>query len=149
MIQSPDKKNFKSYGKVIEYPNKDSKGKIRNLWNIVHTEPAPTGWRVAYLVLRDKTIGRLECHPESDETFEPVKGRARIFVTRDQNIRNIECFALDKPIIIFKGVWHGLVTVTPETEIKICENSSVSCRYWPLGVKIKNVADFSRNLTTQ
>ena len=144
MIYSPNKHNFRKYGKVIEYPDRGSKGTARNLWRIVHTEPAPTGWRIAYLVLRDKTIGRMECHPDSDETFEPVKGRARMFVARERDIRKIECFALDKPVILKKGTWHGLVSVTPETEIKICENSRISCCYWKLGLRISGIGNLSR-----
>jgi ureidoglycolate hydrolase len=143
MSQSPNSRNFRKYGKIIEYPNKGSKGTVRNLWRIVHTEPGQIGWRVAYLVLRDKTIGRMECHPESDETFEPIKGRAYIFVSQDKSLKNIECFLLDKPLIIFKGVWHGLVSLTPETEIKVFENSQVSCCYWKLDSRISRISDLT------
>ncbi|MBN1868996.1 MAG: hypothetical protein JW847_00235 [Candidatus Omnitrophica bacterium] len=141
MIQSPNKNNFKKYGKIIEYPDKGSKGTVRNLWRIVHTEPAETGWRAAYLILRDKTIGRMECHPQSDETLEPIKGRARLFVSRDQDPGKIECFTLDKPVILNKGVWHGLISLTPETEIKIFENNYVSCCYWKLGFRMSRLED--------
>lgn len=144
MILSPNQKNFRKYGKIIEYPNKSAKGTTRNLWHIIHREPAPAGWRVAYLVLRDKTIGRLECHPDSDETFEPVRGRARLFVARDKDIRHVECFLLDKPVILYKGVWHGVISLTDEAEIKIFENRDVDCEYWPLGRRIKRIQDLSK-----
>ena len=136
--------NFKAYGKVIHYPGKQAKGSRRNLWRIVHREIAHVGWRVAYLVLRDKTIGRLECHPFSDETFEPVKGRALFFVARTKRLSDIRCFMLDRPIVLHKGIWHGLVTLSAETEIKITENVKVSCRYWPLGYRIKTLEDLRK-----
>jgi len=141
VIQSPDKKNFRKYGKIIEYPAKELKGTTRNLWRIVHTVPDKTGWRVAYLVLRDKTIGRMESHPTSDETFEPVKGEALIFLATGKCFGVIECFRLDKPVILKKGTWHGLISVSPEAEIKITENSRVSCRYWNFGFRIKSMDD--------
>lgn len=136
--------NFKPYGKVIYYPGKERKKTVRNLWRIVHCETARVGWRVAYLVLRDKTIGRLECHPYSDETFEPIRGRALFFVSLTKNFANIRCFVLDKPVMLRKGVWHGLVALGREAEIKITENASVTCRYWPLKFRMKTLADLSK-----
>jgi len=85
------------------------------------------------LIVRDKKIRRLECHPESFESFEPVCGRSLLFVAWKKDVKAIECFELTRPIILKKGVWHGVVTVTPECEIKLTENSKVKCVYWPLG----------------
>lgn len=146
LVKSPDSKNFRVYGKIIEYPNKSAKGNRRNLWHIVHTEPANTGWRIAYLVYRDKSIGRLECHPGSDESFEPVKGRAFIFVSQTNDLKDIRCFYLDKPIIIFKNVWHGLITIDDETEIKITENHEVACQYWPFGFRISSPEELQNKI---
>ena len=138
--------SFKAYGKVIYYPGKEKKGRVRNLWRIVHAENAKVGWRVAYFVLRDKTVTRLECHPFSDETFEPVKGKALLFVARTQNISSVQCFALDRPIILRKGIWHALMSVGQEAEIKITENHKVICRYWPLGFRAKGLDDFFKKV---
>lgn len=141
MISSVTSPSFRRYGKVIDYPNQQKKGTVRNLWRIIHVEKAKVGWRIAYLVLRDKTIGRLECHLFSDETFEPVRGKALIFFAEDKRLADIKCFTLDKPIIVHKGVWHGLVSISAQTEIKITENAKVSCRYWNLGFRIKHPRD--------
>ncbi|MCA9395212.1 MAG: hypothetical protein KC900_13515 [Candidatus Omnitrophica bacterium] len=142
-ILTPNRDNFRPYGKIIEYPNMETKGRVRNLWRIVHTENGRTGWRVAYLVLRDRTIGRLECHPHSDETFEPVRGKALIFTALHKDPGAVRCFVLDKPLILRKGVWHGLVTCSPETEIKITENSKITCRYWKLDRRISRPGELS------
>ena len=123
---------FRPYGRLIHYAGKERKGRVRNLWRVLHRADSPAGWRVAYLVLRDKSIGRLECHPDSDETFEPVTGQALLFVAPADRPQDLTCFRLDAPVVLFKGVWHGLITLTPETEIKITENLRVTCRYWPL-----------------
>jgi len=140
-IRTINAKSFRPYGRLIEYPNKNSKGNKRNLWRIVHSEPAKVGWRIAYLVLRDKSIGRMEMHPGSDETFEPVKGKALFFVSREKSLDAVECFLLNKPVVLRQGIWHGLIAVGHETEIKITENNKVSCRYWPLGFRIKSQYD--------
>ncbi len=140
---SPDSKNFGRYGKIIGYPNKESKGHVRNLWRIIHVESGKVGWRIAYLVLRDKTIGRLERHPQSDESFEPVRGRALIFVAVKDDLSDLQCFKLDQPLIVYKNVWHGVVTLTPETEIKITENAHVTCEYLSLKRRVASLKDFS------
>ena len=141
-----NKNNFRAYGKIVEYPDKASKGTVRNLWHIVHAEPRSTGWRAAYLILRDKTIGRLECHPKSDETFVPVKGQALMFVAREKDLGKIECFRLTRPIILNKGIWHALVSLTAETEIMIFENNRVSSRYWDLGSRVSKLEDIRKRI---
>ncbi|MFC1510521.1 hypothetical protein ACFL49_02560 [Candidatus Omnitrophota bacterium] len=143
-VKSLTAASFKAFGRMIEYPSKEQKGLKRNLWRIVHTSVAKTGWRIAYLVLRDKTCGRLEMHPGSDETFEPIKGRALFFVAKNKRLEDVECFLLDRPIVLFKGVWHGLIALDPEAEIKIVENSQVTCRYWSFGFRIKRMADLCK-----
>jgi len=125
--------NFRPFGRLIHYPGLEHKGRQRNLWRIVLAEPGARGWRIAYLVLRDKRIRRMESHPESFESFEPVWGKSLLFVAKKKDIRAIKCFRLDRPVILKKGVWHGVVTVTPETQIKITENAQVKCLFWPLG----------------
>ncbi len=132
MIQKITAQNFRRYGRIIEYPNKHLKGKKKNLFRIVLTEPTNFGWRIAYLIVRDKTIKKLEQHPKSFESFEPIKGKSLLYVARRQDSKTIECFYLDKPIILKKGIWHGVITLSSECEIKLTENAKVKCVYWPL-----------------
>jgi ureidoglycolate hydrolase len=139
--------SFRPYGKVIEYRNKETRGITRNLWRIIHAEPRKTGWRVAYLVLRDKSLGRLECHPDSDETFEPLRGRALLFVARAESPSAVECFLLDQSVVLHKGVWHGLISLTAETEMKITENVEVTCRYRPFGFRIRSFHELQKRLS--
>jgi ureidoglycolate hydrolase len=143
-LQAITARSFYHYGKLIHYPNKHVKGSKRNLWRIIHAETAKTGWRIAYLVLRDKSIARLEAHPYSAETFEPLSGRALFFVSQTQNLKDIVCFVLDRPVLLFKGIWHGLIALDKEAEIKITENDRITCRYWPLGFRIQNLHDLDK-----
>jgi hypothetical protein len=78
--------------------------------------------------LRARTVSRLQCH-DSPETFEPVKGRAVIFLARPSRPDVVKAFLLDKPIIIKAGVWHDVAAISKEAEIKICENSPIKTRY--------------------
>ncbi|MFA5059390.1 MAG: ureidoglycolate lyase [Candidatus Omnitrophota bacterium] len=125
--------NFRPYGRVIFYPGKAKKSKKVNLFRIVVKEPVYRGWRIAYLILRDKMIKRLEQHPHSFESFEPVTGQTLLYVARKPRKNHIKCFYLDRPIILKKGIWHGVVTLSKESEIKLTENASVRCVYAPLG----------------
>ncbi|MDD5680083.1 MAG: hypothetical protein PHI59_02450 [Candidatus Omnitrophica bacterium] len=124
-------KNFKKYGWVIEYTGKRPKDKNANLFRIILRENKKIGWRIAYLVLRDKVISRLEQHPDSFESFEPVRGRSIIYLSASKTSK-IERFYLDRPVILKKGIWHGVITLTPEAEIKITENAEVKCIFRPL-----------------
>lgn len=132
MIRRITAKNFKRYGWVIEYSGERPKNKNINLFRIILEEKKKLGWRIAYLVLRNRSISRLEQHPGSFESFEPVRGRSLIYLSRGKTA-GIECFYLDKPVILRKGIWHGVVTLTPESEIKITENAEVKCVFRLLG----------------
>ena len=130
-VQRISARAFAAYGRVIEYPGRKKAGRTRNLFCIVLKQPA-TGWRIVYLVVRDRSIRRLEQHPESFESFEPVRGKSLLFVARRREGRAIRCFLLDRPVILKKGLWHGIVTLGRESDVKITENSSVGCVYWTL-----------------
>lgn len=136
MVKTINSKNFRPYGRVIEYPKKHLKSNKRNFFRIVLTENNRYSWRIAYLIVRDKTISRLEYHPHSFESFEPLHGQNFLYVAKDKNVQLIECFSLGKPILLNKEIWHGVVTVTDETEIKLTENAKVHCVYWSLGFKL-------------
>ncbi len=123
--------NFRKYGRIIEYSGKRPKNKNLNLFRIVLKENKRYGWRIAYLVLRDKKIDRLERHPGSFESFEPVRGSSVIYLARKKNSK-AELFYLNKPVILKKGIWHGVVTLTPESEIKITENAEVESLFRPI-----------------
>ncbi len=134
MIKKITAGNFRKYGWIIDYSGNRPKNKSLNLFCVVLKENKKLGWRIAYLVLRDKKIDRLEQHPGSFESFEPVRGRSVIYLARKKGSK-AELFYLNKPIILKKKIWHGVVTLTPESEIKITENAEVECLFRPLGCK--------------
>ena len=123
---------FRRFGWVIEYPHKSSQPADKTLFTIILKENKRVGWRIAYLLLRERTLRRLEAHPDSFESFEPVKGKTLLYVATKKNASGIRCFLLERPIILKKGIWHDVVTLGRESEIKICENAQVQCLYWYL-----------------
>ncbi|MFA5338394.1 MAG: hypothetical protein WC330_08675 [Candidatus Omnitrophota bacterium] len=136
MIKKITTKNFSSFGKLIRHPSKHFKSRKRNLFCIVCKETKNVGWRIAYLIVRDRIIDKLEQHPQTFESFEPVAGKALLYVAREKDPKQIYCFDLDKPVILDKGIWHGVVTLNGDSEIKITENANVDCIYWELGFNL-------------
>jgi ureidoglycolate hydrolase len=128
-------KSMKPYGRII-----DSKCcKFRpgdNGFGIVFSERSK-GWRVAYLVVRKRAIERLERHPNTAETFEPVSGRTLIALAPRRGPAKVEMFLLDKPVVLFRGVWHNVAALSPRSELKICEAINVEEEYRDLDVPIK------------
>jgi ureidoglycolate hydrolase len=138
MMKKITSANFKKYGRLIEFPKKRAQAKGENLFCIVASEPKKVGWRIAYLVVRDKVASRLEQHPHSYESFEPVKGKGLLYVSALKNPARIECFVLTRPVVLKKGIWHAVVALDKECEIKITENARVRCVYWKIGFSLPN-----------
>lgn len=132
MFKKINPRNFKPFGRIIEYGQKTSQGRRKNLFRIVLKEAKPVGWRIAYLVVRDKAVNCLEAHLDTYESFEPISGKSLLYVARVKNPTKIDCFLLDKPVILNKGIWHAVVTLSNESEVKITENAQVKCSYWYL-----------------
>ncbi len=128
--------NFMRYGWIIEYAGRKKVPKDRNLFKIIVRQPG-LGWRIAYLVVRESFITKLEQHPGSFESFEPVSGRGLIYVSTKKDLNSVECFYLDRPVILKKGIWHGVVRSGGDFDIKIAENLKVKCVYWPLGAILR------------
>ena len=136
MIQSINIKTFEQYGYVIEHPGKEDENKEKSLFHIVCTEADSVGWRIAYLILRDQSADTMEQHPGSLESFEPVSGDVLLYVANKPIADKIDCFYLDRPVILHRGIWHAVVSISKESEIKITENAKVGYRFWQLGFSL-------------
>jgi ureidoglycolate hydrolase len=116
------KEKFDRYGKILEF----SLGKKE--WEILVTEKK-IGWRIALLEIERREIKRLERHPDSMETFEPVSGMGLLSVA-DKDPGDFEVFILDRPVCLYKGIWHEVATLTEKAKFKITENYDVKCEYF-------------------
>ena len=118
---------MKPYGWIIDskFMKDDGSG---DKFDVLLKEKS-SGWRIGYLILRKKTIKKLESHPDSLETFEPVKGKAMIMLAANKSPGKAKAFLLDKPVILKKGIWHNVASLSGKCEIKIFENIAVSTQY--------------------
>lgn len=132
-IQKLTHKNIKPYGWIIDsgFMKDDGNG---DKFSVLIKEKS-RGWRIGYLILRKKKLRKLENHPDSLETFEPVKGKTMIALADNKSPHKFKAFLLDKPIVVKKGVWHNVAAVSGRCEIKIFENLDVKTVYTDLFAK--------------
>ena len=126
-IQRLTHKSIRPYGYLIDRTCVDDNGR-ENRFGILLKEKS-RGWRIGYLVVRGRMIKKLENHPDSLETFEPVRGRAIIALAGNKDPQNPKVFLLDRPVVLKKGVWHDVAAISRVCEMKIFENIEVTTRY--------------------
>ena len=115
---------FAPYGTLIRYTAAKNDG-----WEIVIRSDSQ-GWRIALLEFDRKETNRLEYHPESKETFEPIEGVALLLVAPHDTPEAVEVFVLDQPICLNQGIWHQVISLSEKTLVKITENLDVDCVYY-------------------
>lgn len=125
-IQSIQKENFKKYGKVLEFSEE-----CKEVFEIKITEEN-NPWRLAVFRYTNKSIKRIECHPTSLESFEPLKGITVLLLAEHDTPEKYEAFVLDKPVCLYKGIWHHVLALTDEAQVKIAENLEVSSEFFDL-----------------
>lgn len=123
-LESVTKEAFAPFGTVMEFP-----GDCTDCFYIVDTEEEKP-WRVAVFRYSNREIKRIECHPSSKETFEPLKGITVLLVAEHETPENYHAFILDKPVCLKKGVWHQTLALTPEAQVKITENLEVESVFY-------------------
>ena len=129
-LKSIEKENFKKFGKVLEF-SKDG----QEFFEIIITEEKEP-WRLAVFRYTNQTVERMECHPNSLESFEPLKGLTVLIVAEHDSPKKYEAFILDKPVCLYKGVWHQVLSLTAEAQVKIVENLEVSSEFYDFDEEI-------------
>lgn len=131
LLQSIHKETFEKYGDVLEFPNDCTEP----FYIVTKEENEP--WRLAVFRYSNKEIGRMECHPTSLESFEPLCGITVLVVAEHERPEEYEAFLLDKPVCLKKGIWHQVLALTDEAQVKIAENLEVSSRFYDLEKPVK------------
>ena len=130
-IESITRENFAPFGTVIEFsPDFDG------IYEILETEDEKP-WILAVFRYTNKTIQRIENHPTSMETFEPLSGVNVLLVAEHETPEKYKAFVLDKPVCLKKGVWHQVLSLTPSAEVKITENKDVYSEFYDLPEEIQ------------
>lgn len=139
-LKSIHKESFEKYGRVLEF----SEG-IKEPFEIIITEEKEP-WRLAVFRYCNKTVKKLECHPMSLESFEPLKGITVLIVAQHDTPKEWEAFILDKPICLNKGIWHQVLSLTDEAQVKIAENLEVDSEFFELKQEIEVMVLEGENL---
>jgi ureidoglycolate hydrolase len=126
-IKTISKDSFGKYGTIIDFTGREDNPEFEII--ITHRDDP---WRIAMLRVEGKEFTELEQHPCSFETFEPVEGTCLLLLSTDTEKGNYEVFLLDRPVCLDKGVWHGIVSLTDVSKVKITENLEVKTEYYSL-----------------
>lgn len=130
-VESIAREAFAPFGSVIEF-SPDFEGE----YEILETEEVKPWILAVYRYIR-KSIRRIECHPTSMETFEPLSGVTILLVAEHKTPEDYKAFVLDKPVCLKKGIWHQVLSLTPVAEVKITENKDVYSEYYDLPEEIR------------
>jgi len=130
-VESVTREAFAPFGSVIEFsPDFDGE------YEILETEEVKP-WILAVYRYTRKSIGRIERHPTSMETFEPLSGITVLLVAESESPEDYKAFILDKPVCLKKGIWHQVLSLTPSAEVKITENKDVYSEYYDLPKEVR------------
>lgn len=94
-------------------------------------------WQIGYLDQIGKKVDKLECHPNTSEVFVPIYGDAVMLLSVNPE-KDIVAFKLEKPIVLNKGVWHGVISLSENSKMLIVESSDVIDQYYDLRMPIDN-----------
>ncbi len=123
-LESITAEKFSPYGTVLEFPE----GYEENFYIADTEEKQP--WRIAVFRYSSREIRRVENHPFSKESFEPLKGITVLLVAEHETPEEYQVFVLDKPVCLKKGIWHQVLALTPEAQVKITENLEVASEFY-------------------
>jgi ureidoglycolate hydrolase len=124
---------FKCFGRVLEPLPKETPKVIKEgVFNffVIFKEFAK-GWQVGYLEQTGKVVKVLECHPTTPEVFIPLSGEAVLLLAINPE-EEITAFKLDKPIVLSRGIWHGVISLSERSEMLIVENPDVTNEFHEL-----------------
>ena len=131
IIENINRNNFQSFGMLLEFEGDETN------FEILVKEEKP--WRLAVFRVWDRGTRVLECHPDSYESFEPLKGIGILLTAKPESPEDYHAFLLDKPVCLKKGVWHQLIALTEEVQVKITENLEVGTSFYELASIIQPV----------
>jgi len=134
---------FELFGRILEpLPKETPKVTKEGFFNffVIFKEFAK-GWQIGYLEQMGKVVKVLECHPNTPEVFIPLSGEAILLVAVDPE-KEISAFKLNKPIVLSRGIWHGVISLSESSEILIVENPDVTSEFHELK---KPISDKSLN----
>jgi ureidoglycolate hydrolase len=133
MLRILTRDSFEPFGTILEWDFEHSESSFQVL---VREAEAP-GWQIAISKPSAGPVTVLGLHPDTRESFEPLSGCALLLVAEKDSPEKVTAFVLNKPVCLFKDVWHATMALTKETLLKITENSEVSSQQYALSQPIR------------
>jgi ureidoglycolate hydrolase len=131
---------FEPFGRILE-PKANEKASVSEKGVFDFYVPfveKSGGWQIGFLTYTGTTLHQLECHPNTPEVFSPLKGEALLVLATDPaNEAGYRTFKLEKPIVLGRGVWHGVISLSEKAEMLIVENPDVVDEFHELARPIK------------
>ena len=134
-ISEMNQRLFQPFGRILNpQPGETAVQAEKGVFDfyVPFTEPSG-GWQIGFLEYTGKVLRQLERHPNTPEVFSPLKGDALLVLAVDpEDEAGYRVFKLDQPIVLDRGVWHGVIALSPKTEILIVESPDVVDEYHAL-----------------
>ena len=124
--------SFRSFGRLIRFPEEDRESNF-----IIIASDTESPWRLAVFRYWNHSIEKIECHPTSMESFEPLEGETLLLVAEHDTPEDYHIFRLDQPVILEKGVWHQTLSLTDSAQVKITENLKVPTEFYSLSEAVE------------
>ncbi len=111
---TPD--SFAPYGRVLVWD--PAQGQLQ----VAIEESAGAPWMLATFRVAAHEVTYLAMHPDSIELFAPLSGIAVLLLALPEAPESYAAFVLDVPVVINRGVWHGLCALSAAAILGIAEN---------------------------
>jgi ureidoglycolate hydrolase len=139
-VSDLNQKLFEPFGRIL-HPKPDEKALVseKGVFDFyVPFAERSGGWQIGFLEYTGKILHQLECHPNTPEVFSPLKGEALLVLATDaEKESEYRGFRLEKPIVLGRGIWHGVICLSEKAEMLIVENPDVVDEFHELARPIK------------
>jgi ureidoglycolate hydrolase len=110
---------FAPFGQIIGLDEQNSK-----TFQVVLKEEDMKGWQIAVSNLTPRrSIVSMGLHPNTRESFEPLTGIGIIVVATEHSPDEPQAFLLDKPVCLYKNIWHATMALSERATVKVVENA--------------------------
>ncbi len=119
-------KNLAKYGRIL-FPTEEENKTVEDptVAYIILEKAVSKGWLMSHYTVSKRFTDMMENHPNTKETFEPLCGASIIVLAHGPTPNNPEAFLLDKPVVLYEGVWHDVLALSEKATMRINENTEV------------------------
>ena len=119
-------KSIAKYGRIL-FPTEEENKTVEDpaVAYVILEKAVSKGWLMSHYTVSKRFTDMMENHPNTKETFEPLCGASVIVLAHGPAPDNPEAFLLDKPVVLYEGVWHGVMALSEKATMRINENTEV------------------------